>query len=375
MFKGEIKMRKLTKRIASLAVVVVLSAGLLTGCKAKNDKTLFEYAGTEVTFQEAHTYARIMQYQAEEQYGSYFGDEMWKTQVGTDEKGKKLTMQQSIKQNVIDQLKQIKVLYAHKDDYKVKLTSDEKKQVSTSVDTFVKSDAGKKVMKQTEADKDLINTLYTESTVASKVMQAIIDKADVSVSDEEAKTVKVYKLFFTTKKTDSKTGKETDMSAADKKKVEDKAKKALKEINDGSSASSVAKKYGVNSDNEESYTKGKATLGTKFETAAAKLKKNEVSGVVEVDGGYAIIRMLNTNDTKAAKTNKTTLLQEKQQAAYEKVYKKWTKDADKDWDDTDSVDQDLWKEVTFKYTAPATTTTAATTAADSKTTTTTAAEK
>ena len=36
---------------------------------------------------------------------------------------------------------------------------------------------------------------------------------------------------------------------------------------------------------------------------------------------------------------------------YEKVYKKWTKDADKKWDDKKSVDQDLWKEVKFKYKA------------------------
>ena len=44
--------------------------------------------------------------------------------------------------------------------------------------------------------------------------------------------------------------------------------------------------------------------------------------------------MLNPNDTTAAASNKSTLLQEKQQAAYEKVYKKWTKDADKKYKGT-----------------------------------------
>ena len=48
-------------------------------------------------------------------------------------------------------------------------------------------------------------------------MQAIIKKANVTVTDDEAKTVKVYKLVFTTKTTDSKTGKEKDMTAAEKK--------------------------------------------------------------------------------------------------------------------------------------------------------------
>ena len=160
------------------------------------------------------------------------------------------------------------------------------------------------------------------------------------------------------------------MTAKEKKDQLKKAQSALKMINKGQSISSVAKKFSVNSDNEESYTKGKAALGDKFEAAVAKLKKNQVSGVVELDNAYVIIKMLNPNDKTAAETNKSTLLQEKQQAAYEKVYKKWTKSADKDWDDTKSVDQDLWKEVKFKYTTTtaSTTTTTTTTTAASKTT-------
>ena len=361
-------MKKLSKKLLCLTAVFVLSLTLFTGCD-KNKKTLFEYAGEKVTFQEAHVYARIMQYQAEAQYGSYFGDKMWSVQVGTDSNGKKITMQQSVKDSVINQLKQIKVLVAHAEDYDVKLTKDEKSQVKESVKTFVEDETGKKVMEKTEADQDMIQQLYEESTIASKVMQAIIDKADVSVSDEEAKTVKVYKLAFTTKKTDSKTGKEKDMTAAEKKDQLKKAKSALKAIKGGQSVSSVAKKYGVNTDNEESYTKGKSALGDKFETAASKLKKNQVSGVVETDDAYVIIKMLNPNDTSAAATNKTTLLQEKQQEAYEKVYKKWTKAADKEWDDEKSVNQDLWDEVKFSYKATTASTESTTTTATEKATT------
>ena len=363
-------MKKLAKKLLCLTAVLALTLSLFTGCKSKNEKTLFEYAGQKVTFQEAHVYARIMQYQAEAQYGAYFGDSMWSMQVGTDSKGKKITMQQSVKDSVINQLKQIKVLAAHADDYNVKLTKS-KKQIKESVTAFAKDSTGKKVMKKTEADKDMIQKLYEESTIASKVMQAIIKKANVTVTDDEAKTVKVYKLVFTTKTTDSKTGKEKDMTAAEKKDQLKKAKSALKMIKKGQSVSSVAKKFSVNSDNEESYTKGKSALGDKFETAASKLKKNQVSGIVELDDAYVIIKMLNPNDKTAAATNKSTLLQEKQQAAYEKIYKKWTKSADKDWDDTKSVDQDLWKEVKFKYKA----TTASTAATSESTTTATSSSK
>ena len=152
------------------------------------------------------------------------------------------------------------------------------------------------------------------------------------------KLSKSTNLFSQQRQQTARQEKEKDMTAAEKKDQLKKAKSALKMIKKGQSISSVAKKFSVNSDNEESYTKGKATLGTKFETAAAKLKKNQVSGVVELDDAYVIIKMLNPNDTTAAASNKSTLLQENKQAAYEKVYKKWTKDADKKWDDKKSVD-------------------------------------
>ena len=83
-------MKKLAKKLLCLTAVLALTLSLFTGCKSKNEKTLFEYAGQEVTFQEAHVYARIMQYQAEAQYGAYFGDSMWSMQVGTDSKGNKV---------------------------------------------------------------------------------------------------------------------------------------------------------------------------------------------------------------------------------------------------------------------------------------------
>ena len=54
------------------------------------------------------------------------------------------------------------------------------------------------------------------------------------------------------------------MTDAEKKDQLKKAKSALKMIKKGQSISSVAKKFSVNSDNEESYTKGKATLRNKI---------------------------------------------------------------------------------------------------------------
>ena len=179
-------------------------------------------------------------------------------------------MQQSVKDSVINQLKQIKVLAAHADDYNVKLTKSEKKQIKESVTAFAKDSTGKKVMKKTEADKDMIQKLYEESTIASKVMQAIIKKANVTVTDDEAKTVKSLQTCFHNKDNRQQDRKEKDMTAAEKKDQLKKAKSALKMIKKGQSISSVAKKFSVNSDNEESYTKGKSCIRNKIRNSSSK---------------------------------------------------------------------------------------------------------
>ena len=44
-------MKKLAKKLLCLTAVLALTLSLFTGCKSKNEKTLFEYAGQEVTFQ------------------------------------------------------------------------------------------------------------------------------------------------------------------------------------------------------------------------------------------------------------------------------------------------------------------------------------
>ena len=82
-------MKRVAKKIVCLAAVMALCAALLAGCKKQDDKTLFEYAGNEVTYKEAHVYARIMQYSAEQQYASYLGDKLWSTRSAPTKRAKR----------------------------------------------------------------------------------------------------------------------------------------------------------------------------------------------------------------------------------------------------------------------------------------------
>lgn len=355
------------KKLAAVLVVVLIIVAAFAGYQLMND-TVFKYGDAKVSLPEATVYAKIQQYSAESQYGSYFGEEMWTMEV---EDG--VTLEQSVKDNTIKQIKAVKVLNAHADDVKVSLTKEEKTQAEESAKVFMDSDEGKKIMEQSKADEELIKTIYQENALATKVKQAIVDKVDTKVTDKEAQVRTVYKLVFATKKTDAN-GKETELSDTEKAKQKKKAEKAYKALKKGADITALAKQYDIQDTVNESYGVGQSAGGEAFETAVAKLKKGKFTSVIEDEEGYVIAKLVTANDKKKTEENKQTVLENRQNDAYQKQYDKWAKNLEADWDDSKSIKKRLWDKVTFKY-GELGSTEASTTEATTATTATTATKK
>ena len=353
------------KKAIALSLAVLLIVGTLTGCNTGN--TLFKYGDAQVSVTEAEVYARIQQYSGESQYGSYLGENMWSIEQNSGE-----TLEDTVKDNVIAQIKAVKVLNAHASDAKVSLTKAEKKAAKENAKTFAEGDVGKKIMELSGADQELIDTIYEESTLASKVRQSVMDKVDTNVSDEDARVRGVYQLVFSTKKQDAN-GKMVSLSDKEKKKQLAKANKAYRALKKGADITALAQQYDIKDSTDGSYAKGKSQGGEKFEAAVEKLKVGEFTKVIACDDGYYIGKLTSSMDKEKTEENKQTVLQERQQEAYQKQYDKWAKDWEKDWDADKDINTKLWDKVTFKYgelTKDATTstsTTQATTAATTET--------
>lgn len=100
-------------------------AASLTGCGSLKDDAVVVKAGDEeITAGVANFYARYTQAQYETYFASYFGgDDMW-TKNASDGK----TYEESIKETLLDDLKNMALLEKHMKDYDVKLTKADKKQ-------------------------------------------------------------------------------------------------------------------------------------------------------------------------------------------------------------------------------------------------------
>ena len=112
------------KRALILALAGIMAASL-TGCGSLKDDAVVVKAGDEeITAGVANFYARYTQAQYETYFASYFGgDDMW-TKNASDGK----TYEESIKETLLDDLKNMALLEKHMKDYDVKLTKAVKKQ-------------------------------------------------------------------------------------------------------------------------------------------------------------------------------------------------------------------------------------------------------
>ena len=351
-------MKKHFNRILAAALVFVMTALCLTGCslgsKSEPSKTLlFSYDGSDVYLDEAWVYAKIAQTGYESQYSSAFGDSMWSMQISEDDEGNPITMEGMVKQNVIEQIKQVKVLVNKADELKVSLTDEEKETAKKNARTFAGEEEGKAILDETGATQDLIQKIYEENALASKVQQEVVKDVDTEVSDDEARHTTVYKLVFPVTNTDEETGAVTDMTDEEKAAQKKKAQKAYKEIKAGKDIEEVAQAYGVDENASETYGAGESSGGESFEKKIASMKDGDISGVLTTDEGYVIAKLVAYTDEEATAAEKESIVSERQSEAYQKQYEEWTKELDEDWDYEKDVDQDAWAQVIFDKTAAA----------------------
>lgn len=349
-----------------VALCVVLMGTMLVGCEnkvgqigsdllsnitgKKDDNVLFEYDGQKVTMDEAWVYAKTIQ----SQYEAWYGSSVWDYEVN-DENGQKVTMEEVTKKDLINQIKTVKYLSKAAKEQGITLTSDEETEIQTNAKDFMSSIA-EADLKQTGITEETMIKVYEENKLASKYHDKIVEEANLTVSDEEARQFKTYNLLFETFEYDEN-GQKVEYSAKKKAQQKKKAEEALKRIQNGeTNLAKLAKEY--KADKSSEYTCGDDESTVKeYRDAAKVLKKGEISGIVESEFGYHIIKMINPNDKEATEEKKSELLQEKQTEYFNEKYKEMTKSLEEAWNFDKDVNQKLFDTITFKQAAESTTAT------------------
>lgn len=317
-------------------VLAVAMAGsvLFTGCGISKSATVvtIDDGKDTISLGYANFVARYTQSMYDGIYVAYFGEDYWTQEV---EEGK--TYEASVKEGVMDNLENAYVLRKHAKDYDVKITDDEKKQITEAAKAFLKANS-KSTRQELTATQDVVEQYLTDQTYINKMQKAIKAKAKVDVSKEDA-AQRTFSYVSVPTVSD-----ETDESGMPVELTEDELaerKEQAEKIASAEDFDAAVEDAGLVA-SSISYGKEEQPLNEAVIKAADKLSEGEVSPVIEVEGdGYYVVRLDSEYDEEATQTQLESMEEQQRQEYYESILEGWKKEVK--W----TINKKQWAKVKF----------------------------
>lgn len=205
-------MSKYGKRILAAGMCASMAMGLLTGCSSSNDEVVAKMGDTKLTLGEANFMLRYSQAQTQSYLGAMFGEGTNVFQQ--DLTGSGQAYGETVKESVLNDLKDMTILEQHMSDYNVELTDEDKAAIEEAAKQFI-ADNSKDVLKEMSATEETVSRILTLYTIQSKMETAIEADVDTEVSDEEAAQKTIQYVYFTIPETESETEDATEATSAD----------------------------------------------------------------------------------------------------------------------------------------------------------------
>ncbi|MCI8416395.1 MAG: peptidylprolyl isomerase [Lachnospiraceae bacterium] len=312
--RKEITGRSLKKAV--VAIFIGLLSLTLCGCsKLKNTEIvlttglsgnqLFKVGSSVCTLPEAMIYANTY----EEQYESVYGVEMWEHDFGG------VTLEEYVKDNIIAQLATIKAMTLLAEEYEVELSQQDQEQLKKAAQEYYGSLSQEEREWMNLREEDVL-LLYQDHLLANRVYEEITKDVNTEVSDDEARIITIQQIFLKTTVT-GENGEEP-CSAEEKQEIYAKAQELLEQIEGGREFLTVASIY--NQDTQITHTFGRGDEDVVYEEAAFALEKDQVSGIIETEQGYYILKCTENFDRTATEQNKVTMIEKRRDSIFRQVY-------------------------------------------------------
>lgn len=304
------KMRKIYA-----AAAAVLSVCMLTGCGNTKivlttglaSDELFRIGNVSCDLSEALVYLT----NEKNQYENIYGIEMWEHDFG------EMTMEDYLKNQVVSQLAQIKSMILLAGEKEITLTDEEKDLAGQAAAEYCGSlsEEEKKLLK---ADQEKIQKMYEDYCLSEKAFQQITEDVSVEISDDEARIIKLQQIYVP------------------EKNLADELRNKLEK---GEDFESLASNYSKASQTTVSVARGDKS--EEYEAVAFNLNNDQISDVFEADGGYYILKCLNTYMKEESEANKIRVAQQQKTERFQSIYADLMKDT------LSEFQQKLWDQVHF----------------------------
>lgn len=311
---------RIRKTVYRMLTVGSLCAALfLTACGGKGGDTrivlttgfgkdeVFRIEGISCTVPEIMVYLTNTQ----NQYEKVYGEQIWQASLDG------VTLAENVKETVLAGIAQIKTLNLMAQEKGVTLSQDEQDKVVLAADAYFSS-LNERETELLGVSRATIEQLYGEYALAQKLYAGIIKDINPEISDDEARIITVQHILFKTYTTDG-SGKRVEYTDAARAAALERAREVLLLATDGEHTfESLIEQY--SEDSAAVYSFGKGEMTEAFEQAAFELSMNEISGVVEDEYGYHILRCISTFDREETDLNKQKIIEERKKEVFGQEY-------------------------------------------------------
>lgn len=267
------------------------------------------------------------------QYEKVYGAQIWETDLHG------VTLEENVKDRVLAKIAQIKSMNLLAKEHGVTLDKEDEKTVAEAAAAYFGS-LNETEKAELQVTQESIEQLYREYALAEKVYYYIIKDINPEISDDEARTITVEHILI---KTYSLNGKNERVPYTEeaKKEAYERAKEVLQKVKDGEDFDLLITAY--NEDGKSQYSFGKGEMDKAFEEAAFNLGTGEISGIVESEYGYHIIKCLNTFNREETDANKVKIVEERKKEVFGQEYDDFVAALNK------NLNEPLWDSVTFLH--------------------------
>lgn len=248
------------------------------------------------------------------QKGSYekiYGIEMWQHSLG------EMTMEEYLKNQVLSELAQVKSMVLLAKEQEIVLTEQEQAQAGEAAKEYLAS-LNEEDIAELKVDQESVRRMYEDYRLAFKAYQEITEDVSVEISDDEARIIQLQQIFVP---------------------EEHLAQELRSRIEGGEDFGSIAANYSKLSQTTVSMARG--DKGGTYEQIAFDLNNDEVSEVFEEDGGYYILKCLNTYMEEESEDNKLQVARQRKSERFQGIYSEVMKDT------LSEFQEKLWDKVSF----------------------------
>ena len=338
------------KKIMLCLLVVVLTMSML-GCSSKNP---MEGGNTEGIGEDAGEQKdvvirvgektvgkdEIMFYVlcVKEQYEGYFGQDIWSVDFGNGR-----TFEDMCKEDILNEIVQLKIITTMAEAEGVVVTEDEADEIADTVREQLEEISDLDILLY-HLDTELLESIYHDNYLSSKMFDVVTSDVDTMVPDEEARCAEYQVLTLLTEGTD-KNFNQIAQTPEEREETRAKAQELyVQAVTEGTDFLLLAT---VHSDLEEvSVILGRGEWPEEydrevFDQAAFALRTGETSLVIEGTHGFYIIHCVNEMEEDATAQAKEAIISARQDEAFQKLYAQWATDFQV------IVDEEKWDAITF----------------------------